>query len=624
MVDPVSLLIAGGAIGYAIARDGKTIVPVTGQDLRESKPSFEKKIEIDTSVAHSEALKNWEYPEEGNLIYVVNPTTPTGTVYIRFNEPEAQDWDLTKLRKIRFPFYRFFITNTAGTGTLEIRVARGLQVEPFEGQVDTVLSVDINDLADVAAASPSDDNLLGYVSATGYWTSVAITAIAGFASHKARHQDGGGDEISLTGLAGDPADTINESLLTTQDDIIVRGASVAGRLAIAASRIVGKKSTGNVAALTAAEVRTLLSITNVEDTAHSTDAHTMTIDGVDVSAHAVLKAANAVLGHVIVETGSDIDVDGDGKLTLGGHKGRHEDGGTDEISIAGLAGAPAQKGAASGLASLNASTKVVEQPASITDHLEGTPTEDLATKAPTSEYAYDHNATPPLSHWLYQLLSRGHIITVPVASDADLAAGGGWTAATGGTSATATISFGLLRVGCNSDIGDATWNKGILPSLSPGDSQGVNWDKELYFQFTLMRILTAAGSNAIEGYVQLKHATTKGALANDGIGVRILGTDGLDIRGEAYGSAALGTADFDANLTSSDCIIVGIHHRPGVSVDFYVNGTLQANNITTANEVPSGQITVPGVEIVVSLETTDDPNANVRMNVGDFLIVQAF
>lgn len=53
----------------------------------------------------------------------------------------------------------------------------------------------------------------------------------------------------------------------------------------------------------------------------------------------------------------------------------------------------ANKGAASGYASLSAATKVVEQPASISDHLEGTPTEDLSTKAPTSEYMFDHNAS---------------------------------------------------------------------------------------------------------------------------------------------------------------------------------------------------------------------------------------
>jgi len=45
------------------------------------------------------------------------------------------------------------------------------------------------------------------------------------------------------------------------------------------------------------------------------------------------------------------------------------------------------KGVASGLASLNASTKVVEQPASITDHLEDTVT-NISTKAPTSKAVF--------------------------------------------------------------------------------------------------------------------------------------------------------------------------------------------------------------------------------------------
>jgi len=56
------------------------------------------------------------------------------------------------------------------------------------------------------------------------------------------------------------------------------------------------------------------------------------------------------------------------------------------------------KAAASGLASLNASTKVVEQPASITDHLDGSPDEDDATKAPTSEWAFDHDAKTTGTH----------------------------------------------------------------------------------------------------------------------------------------------------------------------------------------------------------------------------------
>ena len=50
------------------------------------------------------------------------------------------------------------------------------------------------------------------------------------------------------------------------------------------------------------------------------------------------------------------------------------------------------KAAASGLASLNASTKVVEQPASISDHLDDTAggTDAETTKAPTTNVMYDH------------------------------------------------------------------------------------------------------------------------------------------------------------------------------------------------------------------------------------------
>lgn len=84
-----------------------------------------------------------------------------------------------------------------------------------------------------------------------------VTAIA-LGNHSARHENGGADEISLAGLSGDPADTINESLLTTQNDIIVRGASIAERLAIGASRIVARLASGNVVAATGAQILALL------------------------------------------------------------------------------------------------------------------------------------------------------------------------------------------------------------------------------------------------------------------------------------------------------------------------------------------------------------------------------
>lgn len=53
--------------------------------------------------------------------------------------------------------------------------------------------------------------------------------------------------------------------------------------------------------------------------------------------HNAKKAANAVLGHVMVETASLIDVDGDGKLTLGAHVSTHEHDGSDPLALDELA-----------------------------------------------------------------------------------------------------------------------------------------------------------------------------------------------------------------------------------------------------------------------------------------------
>ena len=78
------------------------------------------------------------------------------------------------------------------------------------------------------------------------------------AHHRLRHQDAGTDEIILTGLSGDPADTINESLLTTQNDMIVRGATIAERLNITASKIVARLASGNIVAATIGEILNLL------------------------------------------------------------------------------------------------------------------------------------------------------------------------------------------------------------------------------------------------------------------------------------------------------------------------------------------------------------------------------
>lgn len=97
-----------------------------------------------------------------------------------------------------------------------------------------------------------------------------------------------------------------------------------------------------------------------------------TVDGIDVSAHATTKSANATLGHVIVETASDIDVDGDGKLTLGAHSSNHTDG-TDDIQES----STAQKGIC---------------------QLDDTPVNGETNEPITSNWAYDHGIATTAVH----------------------------------------------------------------------------------------------------------------------------------------------------------------------------------------------------------------------------------
>jgi len=95
--------------------------------------------------------------------------------------------------------------------------------------------------------------------------------------------------------------------------------------------------------------------TYLDDTAGGTDAEVAKAPTSNVMYdHGVKKSANAVLGHVIVETASLIDVDVDGKLTLGAHASTHENGGGDEITISGLEGTSVELASHEAVKSANA------------------------------------------------------------------------------------------------------------------------------------------------------------------------------------------------------------------------------------------------------------------------------
>ena len=197
-------------------------------------------------------------------------------------------------------------------------------------------------------------------------------------AHKTSHQDGGGDEISVAGLSGVLADK--------QDASKIQGHSV-DEAAIANDKVLVYKVTGDKFVY---ESKTTPGV-------HATSHEDGGGDEINVAGLSGVLAdkqnADKIQGHTVDEAAIGNDkilvykVSGDkyiyeAKGTPSAHAASHQDGGGDEISVAGLSGLLAddqhvldvevlnvaedktKKGAANGYAGLDASTKVIEEPAS--------------------------------------------------------------------------------------------------------------------------------------------------------------------------------------------------------------------------------------------------------------------
>jgi|GEM_PF-6102944 len=145
----VAAALAGGFVGYLLGKEER---PPTEADiatyLREAKPTLIRTLRIDTATERSVDL----YPMPGQAIYVKNPEVPTQPVYIRLNEPDAAELEITELRKIKSPFYRFYISNAAGAGVLELEIHKTKATDLAESQMNvnitaTTAIVDINVVA---------------------------------------------------------------------------------------------------------------------------------------------------------------------------------------------------------------------------------------------------------------------------------------------------------------------------------------------------------------------------------------------------------------------------------------------------------------------------------------------
>ena len=173
-----------------------------------------------------------------------------------------------------------------------------------------------------------------------------------------------------------------------------------------------------------------------------------------------------------------------------------------------------------------------------------------------------------------------------------LATNAGWTTAVTGSGAV-TQAVAALDANTGTTTGSTARAYTLDLYLPGGTNVVVDFSKRILWGFSIRRA-TASDADVI-GRVQLKAATTEGALAASGIGVRVAN---LTLTGESYRTAGAFTATIQA-MSAGVVYNVVVDHEPAVPrIRFYVNGVLQATVTDTAN-IPNANTASVGMIVSV-------------------------
>jgi hypothetical protein len=127
----VEELIIGGGLGYIIGRirgkGGKVTVEVV------YPPPGSQLIQKVDVPAHAEAYDMKEFNARGRFFHVYDPDgNVTVDTYIRFNEKDAPALRLDQFRRVRGPFYRFFITDPGVVDSYSLLVSETFEFFPSD------------------------------------------------------------------------------------------------------------------------------------------------------------------------------------------------------------------------------------------------------------------------------------------------------------------------------------------------------------------------------------------------------------------------------------------------------------------------------------------------------------
>jgi len=137
VMDPTLLgLGVGGVLGYIIkpGKNGEQVMTPIKQnkeELQVTKPLIYKAITLDMATARTLV----EFPESADQIVIINRGASVAC-QIRINEDIYQPLDLRDLKELRGLIWRFYITNAAGVGSIDLILFKGGHVigVPLSGE----------------------------------------------------------------------------------------------------------------------------------------------------------------------------------------------------------------------------------------------------------------------------------------------------------------------------------------------------------------------------------------------------------------------------------------------------------------------------------------------------------
>jgi len=311
------------------------------------------------------------------------------------------------------------------------------------------------------------------------------------------------------------------------------------------------------------------------------------------------------------------------------HAATHKDGGADELDVSELAGAlggageiPESDGAAVAWVDPDSRYDPKVHAASHTDgtddiqesstaqkgicQLDDTPVSGELNEPITSNRMYDHENAPEFTHFLHFLRARGFIHLLQFDDD-------NWTDTAGTTDITRETQMMNIKV-TNGDT-EAGFSKLDIQGgvIGHGITGYFNYDKEAFFQLTVLRLTAEANAEAV---IQIKDDPDASVpLIDEGFGIKIAN---MVLSGHSYGGGvASGDLTLNTTMVNNDAYLIGIHLKPTEFIKWYVNGVLQA---TETVDLPAG---IGNAFFVIGYKTTGAAGADNYLYVANPMLIQA-